>query len=159
MPASMIKENLTGKGTIIQDLRDNQKILNNFLNLIKKINALPDTSMRFYEEDRSLYQATAIISNIGPLEKMLHSFFSVPIKPAGQTLPLKVRVNPVVRYMKGLKKDQTLYLKSIKTGKFYGALWPWQSDPDKIEIHLGFYAKNMPADDYRQLQILINKNI
>ncbi len=158
MPAS-IKENLTSKGAVIQDLKDNQKILNNFLNLIKKINTLPDISMRFYEEDRSLYQATALISNIGTLEKMLHSFFSVPIKPAGQALPLKLRFNPVVRYLKGLKKDQTLYLKPIKTGKFYGVLWPWQSDLDKIEIHLGFYAKNMPADDYRQLQILINKSI
>jgi hypothetical protein len=62
-----------------------------------------------------------------------------------------------VKYLGGIRKDQALFLKKLKTGAFYGALWPWKRDTDKIEVLLGFCSSSMSDSDYSQLTTLVQK--
>ena len=54
MVLALIEELLTGDSKELQDITNNEAILVGFLTLAKGIDALPDITIRFYEDSRSL---------------------------------------------------------------------------------------------------------
>ena len=157
MGVPLIEELLTGDSKEIRDIANNEAVLVGFLTLAKGVDDLPDMSTRFYEEPRSLYQVTSIGRPIDELVEVLSTFFGKPAKVPGKSLPVSLRFDPTVKYLGGIRKDQALFLKKLKTGAFYGALWPWQQDAGKIEVLLGFCSPSMSDEDYQQLGTLVQK--
>ena len=153
----LMAELLTSDGDEITDLRANSSILEAFVELAKKIDAMPDISKRFYEESRSLFQATSVGRDIKDLEALLTEFFGQAVKPSGVPLPRKLKKNSSVKYLGGLQKEQALFLISLKTGEFYGALWPWRRNKNKIEIHLGYCSDWITDEDYDQLDTFVKR--
>ncbi len=150
---------LDGDSREVKDLRDNSDIVDQFLLLCKRIDSMPDMKTRFYEDSRSLYQVTSKDRNIQELEDILSDFFGSPSKSAGKKLPFKLKFNSSLKYLGGIRKEQSLFIKKLKTGEFYGALWPWQRDPHKIEVHLGYCSPKMSDDDYNNFSRLMQKNL
>lgn len=159
MDQLLIAEILTSDSDEIADLKANIEILDGLIDLARKIDGLPDISKRFYEESRSLYQATSLGQNIETLEKILSEFFGPPIKPAGKPLARKMRSNSSVSYLGGIQKDQSFFLISLKTGEFYGALWPWRRNKKKIEIHLGYCSDWITDEDYTQIEMVVKRSL
>ncbi|WP_372677536.1 DUF1566 domain-containing protein [Desulfosarcina sp.] len=157
MGVPLIEELLTGDSNEIREIAKNEAVLVGFLTLAKNVDDLPDMSTRFYEKSRSLYQVTSIDRPIDELVEVLSTFFGKPAKVPGKSLPVSLRFDPTVKYLGGIRKDQALFLKKLKTGAFYGALWPWQQDPGKIEVLLGFCSPSMSDQDYKQLGTLVKK--
>ena len=157
MALSLIDELLNGDSKEIRDLANNEAVLVGFLTLIKGIDTLPDMSTRFYEDSRSLFQRTASGQPLEALMKTLSQFFGPTAKAPGKSLSVALRFDPSVKHLGGIRKDQVLFLKKLKTGSFYGALWPWQQEPGKIEVHLGFCSPSMHQTDYSRLEILVNR--
>ena len=158
MTQQLAAQILTSDSDEIADLKANLDTLEGFIGLARDIDNLPDTKSRFFEESRSLYQVTAM-DNIDKLEARLSKFFGPPVKPSGKPLPRKLRKDSVVKYLGGIQKDQSLFIISLKTGQFYGALWPWRRNKSKIEIHLGYCSDWMSDDDYEQLETLVKQTI
>ncbi len=159
MIEQLVDQILTSQSKEIDDLKTHIKTLKGFLELIQKIDGLKNINKRFYEESRSLYQVTAVGHSIEALERLLSEFFGPPVKPAGKSTPRKLRKQSTVVYLGGIQKDQSLFIKKLKTGEFYGALWPWQRNKKKIEIHLGYCSDWMTDSDYAQLETLVKKTI
>ena len=157
MGVPLIEAFLTGDSKEIRDLANNEAALVGFLTLAKGIDDLPDMSLRFYEESRSLYQVTSSGRSIHELVEILSEFFGTPAKAPGKSLPAALRFDPTLKYLGGIRKDQALFLKKLKTGALFGALWPWQRNADKIEVHLGFYSSSMSDEDYNRLGTLVQK--
>lgn len=157
MGLPLIEEMLTGNSKPVRDIVNNQAVLVGFLNLVKQIDDLPDTRTRFYEESKSLYRATSSGRTVDELVEILAAFFGQPAKAPGKSLAVTLRFDPTVKHLGGIRKDQALFLKKLKTGSFYGALWPWQRDPKKIEILLGFCSSDLRNEDYNQLETLVQK--
>ncbi|MCB2144887.1 MAG: DUF1566 domain-containing protein [Deltaproteobacteria bacterium] len=157
MGVPLIEEMLTGDSKEIRDIATNEAVLVGFLTLAKGVDDLPDMSIRFYEEPRSLYQVTSKGHSLEELVEILSSFFGKPAKAPGKGLPVSLRFDPTVKHLGGIRKDQALFLKKLKTGSFYGALWPWRQDPGKIEVLLGFCSSSMSEEDYNQLATLVQK--
>jgi outer membrane protein assembly factor BamD (BamD/ComL family) len=159
MDQQFVDEILTSDSDEISDIKANMDKLAGFIDLVREINSLPDINTRFYEESRSLYQTTSVGHEIGQLEKMLSKFFGPPVKPADKSLPRKLRKSSVVKSLGGIQKDQSLFTLGLKTGQFYGALWPWRRNKSKIEIHLGYCSDWMTNEDYEQLEKLIRQSV
>jgi hypothetical protein len=159
MDPKLATEILTSDSDEIAELKANLNLLDGFIDIAREINALPDIKKRFYEESRSLYQVTAVDRDIESLEAILAKFFGPPVKPAGKSLPRKLRKNSAVKYLGGLQKDQSLFLLNLKTGQFYGTLWPWRRNKSKIEVHLGYCSDWMTDDDYQQLEDLVKHGV
>jgi hypothetical protein len=159
MDEQLVADTLTSDSDEISDLTANLPILNGFIDLARQIDALPETSSRFYEESRSLFQTTAIGQDMASLENLLSNFFGQAVKPSGKSLPRKLRKSSVVKYLGGIQKDQALFLVNLRTGSFYGALWPWRRNKSKIEIHLGYCSDWMTDEDYQQLENLVHQSI
>ena len=157
MSLALIEEFLTSDCKEFGDIARNQAVLDDFLALVKHIDDLPDMNSRFYEKPRSLYQVTAKGHSVDELAAILRGFFDKPAKAPGKSLPVALRFDPTVKFLGGIRKDQALFLKKLKTGAFYGALWPWQRSPDKIEVLLGFCAPGLQVEGYRQLANLVQK--
>jgi hypothetical protein len=157
MSYPFIDEILTTGTECMRELRNNKPILTGFLDLARQIDALPNLEKRFYEEPRSLYQATSVGRDLATLENMFKAFFGLPAKPAGKSLSLKLRRRPSVKQLDGLKKEQVLFIKTLEHGELYGALWPWQRKAGHIEVHLGFSAAGLGTVDEESLRQLLNK--
>jgi Domain of unknown function (DUF4388)/Protein of unknown function (DUF1566) len=157
MDQQLVAQFLTSDSDEVADIKANLDLVERFIELVQEIESLPDNNKRFYEESRSLYQTTITKSDITDLEKLLSKLFGPPVKPAGKPLPRKLRKSSVVKYLGGLEKDQSLFLINIKTGQFYGTLWPWRRNKNKIEIHLGYCSDWMTDEDYQQLENLVRQ--
>jgi hypothetical protein len=129
MGVPLIEELLSGDSEEIRDIATNEAVLVGFLTLAKGVDDLPDMNTRFYEESRSLYQVTSTGHTVDELVEIARPrFFGKPAKAPGKSLPVSLRFDPTVKHLGGIRKDQALFLKKLKTGAFYGALWPWQQD-------------------------------
>jgi len=159
MDQNLIAEILTGDSDEIEDLKANLPVLEGFIQMARELDDLPEVTKRFYEDSRSLYQATSTDRHISDLETLLAKFFGPPVKPAGKPLPRKLRKNSSVKYLGGVEKDQSLFLIQLKTGEFYGALWPWRRNKAKIEIHLGYCSDWMVDAHYQQLETLVKRSL
>ncbi len=159
MDPKLATEFLTSDSDEIAELKANLNLLEGFIGIAREINSLPDTNKRFYEESRSLFQVTSVGRDIVSLESILSKFFGLPVKPAGKSLPRKLRKNSTVKHLGGLQKDQSLFLLNLKTGQFYGALWPWRRNKTKIEVHLGYCSDWMTDHDYQQLENLVKHEV
>jgi PAS domain-containing protein len=159
MDSKVASQFLTSDSDEIAELKANLNLVEGFIGIAREINALPDVNKRFYEESRSLFQITAVGRDIKSLESILSKFFGLPVKPAGKELPRKLRKNSTVKLLGGFQKDQSLFLLNLKTGQFYGALWPWRRNTSKIEVHLGYCSDWMTDDDYQQLENLVKHEV
>jgi hypothetical protein len=159
MNLALIEECLTVDCKEFRDIAGNQAVLEEFLALVKRVDDLPDVNTRFYEKPRSLYQVTASGHSVDNLAAILSGFFGKPAKAPGKSLPVALRFDPTVKFLGGIRKDQALFQKKMKTGAFYGALWPWQRDRNKIEVLIGFCAPGLNAEGYNQLASLVQKYI
>jgi hypothetical protein len=150
MPEDLKRENKD-----IAALKINLNITKGFLDLVKKIDALPDMKKTTYTQIRSLYQAVSKGRDSDTMEKVFEEFFGPPAKPAGKSLPLRLRFNPSIKYLDGVREDQILFIKKVKAGFYYGALWPWRRDPMQITVHLGFCSHRMSEKDFKKLEELV----
>ncbi|MDJ0782378.1 MAG: DUF4388 domain-containing protein [Desulfosarcinaceae bacterium] len=157
MSYPFIDEILTANSTCIRELRNNKPILTGFLDLARQLDALPNLEKRFYEDPRSLYQATSIGRDLATLENIFKGFFGLPAKSSGRSLSLKMRRRPSVKHLDGVKKEQVFFLKPLEHGELYGALWPWHRKAGHIEVHLGYSAAGLGAADEENLRQLLNK--
>jgi hypothetical protein len=159
MDLKAARQFLTSDSDEIAELNANLNLVEGFLAVAHEVNALPDVKRRFYEESRSLFQVTVVGRDIKSLESILAKFFGLPAKPAGKSLPRKLRKNSAVKYLGGLQQNQSLFLLNLKTGMFYGALWPWRRNESKIEVHLGYCSDWMSDSDYQQLENLVKHEV
>jgi len=159
MDDKLILEKLNSKSREMEDIRSNLTVTKGFLDLIKRLDSLPDMSKRSSEESRSLYEAVSKNRDIATMEKQLEGFFGAPRKPAGQSVSFVLRFNPSVRYLGGVQGQQSLCIKKLKSGEFYGALWPWQRNPESMTVHIGFCCANMSDEDYEKLGNLIHEEL
>ena len=157
MALPLIEKLLAGGSEELQDIAKNEAILVGFLTLAKRIDDLPDIGTRFYEDSISLYQVISSGRDIDELVNLMAEFFGEPAKAQGDKLPTNLRFDPCVKVLKGIRKDQVFFQKKIKTGSYYGALWPWERDPDEIVIHLGYCSPSMSEADYNRFCTLVKK--
>ena len=143
-----------GESKEIKDLKISINITKGFLNLVKKIDSLPNMDKTPYAETRSYYQAVSKDRDLNSLEKQLEDFFGPAIKPAGKPIPMMLRNNPSVKYLNGLREEQTLFIRKLKQGLYYGALWPWQKKEGNITVHLGFCSHKMSKQEYNRIEKL-----
>ncbi len=130
-----------------------------FLELVSFLDKVPQMEKTSYDATRSLYQAVSKGRDISTLEKKLETFFGPPRKASGKSMPMSLRFNPSTKYLRGIRDEQSLFLRRTKEGFFYGALWPWSKNPKNITVHLGHISNKMSKKDYNDLEKLVKTNV
>ena len=130
-----------------------------FLELVSFLDKVPQMEKTSYDATRSLYQAVSKGRNISTLEKKLETFFGPPQKASGKSLSVSLRLNPSTKYLRGVRKEQSLFLKKTENGFFYAALWPWFKNLENITVHLGHISNKMSKKDYNDLEKLVKTKV
>ncbi len=141
------------------DLKKDLNITRDFLELVKLLDEIPQMHKTSYDNTRSLYQAVSKGRDVGSLEKKLEEFFGPPRKASGKSLPVSLRFNPSIKYLRGIRNEQSLFLKKTMEGFFYGALWPWLKTPENITVHIGYISSKMKKNDYDDLEKLVKTKV
>jgi len=149
----------TSESEEVKDLKINLNITKGFLDLVEKIDSLPDMKKVRFTETRSLYQAVSKGREIETMEQELADYFGPPAKPAGKSLSLLLRLNPSIKYLDGIREEQILFIKKVKSGFYYGALWPWRRDPKQVTVHLGFCSPKISDKDFKKLEALVKSKV
>ncbi len=69
---------------------------------------------------------------------ILEQALGPPAKPFGVMAKFDAPTSFLGKTIGGIKKQQCLHLKSEGSQHvIYAALWPWESDPEKISVRLG----------------------
>jgi len=157
MDEKSIVDILNSGSDALQGLTQDVKAISGFLDLITQIDDQAETEARFYEEGQSLFQSIAKGKAIDELEQILATFFGPPEKPAGKPLPIALRFNNSAKFLGGIQKEQSLFIKKTAVGELYGALWPWQRKKNTITIHLGFCSDQITDEDYGLLESAVKK--
>ena len=90
MDDDLIFDILSGGSKVLSHLTDNIDILKDFLVLVNRIDALPETNRRL--DSVSPYQAVAKGLPLQQIERYFIAFFGAPIKRAGDPVKLKLTV-------------------------------------------------------------------
>ena len=143
----------------IKALKLNLNVTKGFLDFVEKLDSLPDMKKAKFTETRSLYQAVSKGRDVEVMEKELEEFFGPPAKPAGKSISLLLRRNPSIKYLDGIREEQILFIRKVKLGFYYGALWPWRRDPNQITVHLGFLNPKMSDKDFKKLEQLVKSKV
>jgi hypothetical protein len=141
------------------ELRINLNTMRDFLTLVELLETLPNMQRTPYEVTRSIYQAVSSGRDVAALCRQLEGFFGAPQKMAGKSLPLKLKLHPVIKYLNGVRKDQTLFMRKTRNGSFYGALWPWQKSQDRITVHLGYVGNKMSSKEVVNFEKLAKSRV
>ena len=156
MEYNLIFETLSDGSKELTHLIDNIDILKDFLVLVNRIDALPETNRRL--DSISPYQAVAKGLPLQQIERYFLAFFGAPIKRAGAPVKMKLKLNPSVKHLGGIRREQAFFIRKTKLGQFYGAIWPWVRKPEFQTIHLGYYSKSMTNEDFHKLESLIKQS-
>jgi len=140
-------------------LKNDLNTTREFLEIVRFLDELPQMEKTTYDATRSLYQAVSKGRDITTLEKKLETFFGPPRKASGKPMPMSLRFNPSTKYLRGIRDEQSLFLRRTKEGFFYGALWPWSKNPKNITVHLGHISNKMSKKDYNDLEKLVKTNV
>jgi len=140
-------------------LKNDLNTTREFLEIVRFLDELPQMEKTTYDATRSLYQAVSKGRDISTLEKKLETFFGPPRKASGKPMPMSLRFNPSTKYLRGIRDEQSLFLRRTKEGFFYGALWPWSKNPKNITVHLGHISNKMSKKDYNDLEKLVKTNV
>jgi len=136
---------------------DNDADLMKLIHLIKKLSSMPQVIKQSRSDSRCLYEAISKGLSINFLEQNIEEFFFPLQKPAGANLPLKLKFNKTVRILGGIRKNQSFFLRKTSVGEIYGALWPWQSEPQNITLFLGLNRDGMKDEIYQNLEKLVER--
>ena len=145
-------EALKGCGKEIQCLLENIPEVEGFMSLVGRFGSFPNIAKRPSDKSRSLIEVVSKGRDVKVLESELGTFFTSVTKPAGKAIPFMLRFSPVAKYLGGVRKEQSFYTKKSGAGEFYAALWPWQSTPENVTVHFGYFSKTMPDEDYQKLR-------
>ncbi|MCP4370386.1 MAG: DUF4388 domain-containing protein, partial [Deltaproteobacteria bacterium] len=159
MGIKLLKTLLNKENQGIISLKKDLSTTKFFLDLVSFFDKLPQMEKAPYDSTRSLYQAVSKGIGIRALEKKLETFFGPPRKASGKSMPLSLRFNPSTKYLRGVRDEQSLFLKETTEGFFYAALWPWQKTQGNITVHLGYISRKMSKKDHIDLEKLIKTNV
>jgi hypothetical protein len=154
-----LKNHSQNESLELRNLKTNIGLTKKFLKLVQHFDQLPRMEKTPYDATRSLYQAVSKGRDINRLGKVLELFYGPPRKAPGKSMPLTLRFNPAIKYLRGIRDEQSLFLKETKEGFFYAALWPWQKTAGNITVHLGYISNKMSKNDYTDLQKLVKTNV
>lgn len=102
--------------------------------------------MEVREGSRTPEYFEAVVERVSleALNSVLKSHLGPAAKEAGKKATYPKDVQGVVDSFGGLRGDQSFFYKKEGDKIHYAALWPWQSDPDKITLKTGIF-QGVPA--------------
>ena len=108
------------------------------MNLIEELRATLRMEVRGNSRGNEYLEAVIRRDDLELLQPLLTKHFGLAAKEPGKQAALAVEIQGLVDSMGGLRIEQAFYYKEAERQQvLYAALWPWDSNPEKITLKTG----------------------
>ena len=111
------------------------------MNLLKEITTQLKMEVRPNSIEGEYLEAVIQKSDLNFLDALLTKHLGKPVKEPGKEADVPADIQGLIDSMGGLRIGQSFFYKKGE-GKqvIYAALWPWESNPEKITLKAGVHS-------------------
>jgi len=107
------------------------------MNLIEEIKESLSMEIRPDSQGSEYLEAVINKKDLELLHSLLKKHLGPAAKESGKEANLPEEIQKRVDGLGGLRKEQSFYYRQEGHKVIYAALWPWESNPDKITLKCG----------------------
>ncbi len=107
------------------------------MNLFQEIQKTLKMEIRLTSPKGDYLEAVITLQDLDLLESLLKEHLGPPTKTSGREVPLPREIQKLVDSLGGLRIEQSFFYKENGSKVMYAAIWPWQSDPNRITVKSG----------------------
>jgi hypothetical protein len=115
------------------------------MNLIEEVKKALNMEIRPNSQGSEYLEAVVDKKDLESLHSLLKKHLGPPAKQSGKEASLPKEIQKMVDNLGGLRNEQSFYYRQDGKKVIYAALWPWESNPDKITLKCGV-SKLVQAD-------------
>lgn len=107
------------------------------MTLIEAIKKTVKVEIRSDSPGEEYLEAVVSRNDFETLHSLLEKYLGPAAKAPGQEADFPEDIRELVDALGGVRLEQSFFYKQEKGRVIYAALWPWQSNPDKITLKSG----------------------
>jgi hypothetical protein len=107
------------------------------MNLIKEMKKTVRMEVRATSQGMEYLEAVITLEDLETLRSLLRRHLGPATKESGKEVSFPQTIRELVDSLGGLRIEQTFFYKQEGTQVTYAAIWPWQSDPNRITLKSG----------------------
>lgn len=107
------------------------------MNLIEEIKESLVLEIRPNSQGSEYLEAVILHKDLELLHSLLKKHLGPAVKEANKESNLPEEIEEIVDQLGGLRIEQSFYFRRDEHNVTYAALWPWQSNPEKITLKCG----------------------
>ncbi|OGP73114.1 MAG: hypothetical protein A2W09_02035 [Deltaproteobacteria bacterium RBG_16_50_11] len=107
------------------------------MTLIEEIKKTLKVEIRSDSPGGEYLEAVVTRKDLEKLHSLLEKHLGPAAKEPGQEADFSEDIQELVDALGGVRLEQSFFCKQEKNRMIYAALWPWQSNPDKITLKSG----------------------
>jgi len=109
----------------------------NVMNLVEEIEKTLKMEIRLTSEEGKYLEAVITLQDLDMLNSLLREHLGPATKVSGKEVYFPTKIQELVDSLGGLRIEQSFFYKQDGTQVIYAAIWPWQSDPNRITLKSG----------------------
>lgn len=107
------------------------------MNMIEEIRETLTMEIRPISQGLEYLEAVISKNDLDLLRSLLRKHLGPAAKESGKEANLPKEIQKVVDSLGGLRFEQSFFYRKDGDDVTYAAIWPWQSNPDKITLKSG----------------------
>jgi hypothetical protein len=107
------------------------------MNMIEEIKKTLELEIRQYSQGPEFLEAVLQKKDLESLNALLEKHLGPAAKESGRVVNLPKEIQELVGALGGLRNEQSFYYKQDGNQVIFAAIWPWQSNPDKLTLRSG----------------------
>jgi len=119
------------------------------MNMIEEIRETLTMEIRSNSCGFEYLEAVTKKDDLESLKSILMKYLGSAAKEQGKGANFSVEIQRLVDSMGGLRIDQSFFFKREDGKVVYAALWPWESNPEKITLKAGVSSLPRPGPSLR----------
>jgi len=109
----------------------------NVMNLVEEIEKTLKMEIRLTTEGGKYLEAVITLQDLDVLNSLLREHLGPATKISGREGYFPAKIQELVDSLGGLRIEQSFFYKQEGTQVIYAAIWPWESDPNRITLKSG----------------------
>ena len=107
------------------------------MNLAEEMKKTLEMEIRLTSKGGKYLEAVITLQELDVLNSLLKEHLGPPTKVSGKEVYFPKKIQDLVDSLGGLRIEQSFFYKQDGTQVIYAAIWPWQSDPNRITLKSG----------------------
>jgi len=93
--------------------------------------------IRFTSKGGEYFEAIITLEELDALNSLLREHLGPATKVSGKEVYFPTKIQELVDSLGGLRIEQSFFYRQDGTQVIFAAIWPWQSDPNRITLKSG----------------------